>query len=364
MVAKKSGLSHELIIHPGETLYDILRDRKISQSELAKRTGVTEPHISKIVNGEKDISSSFAKKLEYALSIDASFWINLQANYDYEKAELEEENSITPYEFEILDQIKDVIKHIQKLGFIKSTRNKLCQVFEARKFFCISNLSNIDSFAINGVFRKAQSTTINIYVLYAWIKLCNTLNSNINVSSTLNIQTLKDSIPQIKSIMFSNTEDMQSELEEIFSNCGIAFNIVRHFKGAPVHGYINTNENGSLGLSLTIRYAYADIFWFTLFHEIGHILNGDVGKKGFIDYTSRFDDAEKQADLFARDTLISPIMYKKFISREDFSLESINNFAESQNIMNYIVIGRLQKEKYIDYSQYSKEKIKYKWVEN
>lgn len=66
---------------------EILEDRGMSQKELALRTGVTEAHVSSIVNCQKAISVSYAKKLEYALGIDAGFWINLQANYDKELAD-------------------------------------------------------------------------------------------------------------------------------------------------------------------------------------------------------------------------------------------------------------------------------------
>ena len=77
-----SGLSREMIIHPGETLKEILEDRNMSQFELALRAGVTPKHISTIISGEKNISVSFAKKLEYALNVEAEFWINLQTLYD------------------------------------------------------------------------------------------------------------------------------------------------------------------------------------------------------------------------------------------------------------------------------------------
>lgn len=86
MDVKTNGLYPDFIIHPGETLKEILVDREMAQRELALRTSVTEPHISKIIKGSKAISVSFAKKLEYALGIDANFWINLQANYDKEIA--------------------------------------------------------------------------------------------------------------------------------------------------------------------------------------------------------------------------------------------------------------------------------------
>lgn len=90
VMEKKIGLSRDFIIHPGETLMEFLEDRKMSQKELAIRCGVSEKHISTVPNGKKDISANFAKKLEYALGIDAIFWMNLQANYDKDIIKYEE----------------------------------------------------------------------------------------------------------------------------------------------------------------------------------------------------------------------------------------------------------------------------------
>lgn len=40
MATKKTGISRELVIHPGETIADILEDRGITQAELAVQTKV------------------------------------------------------------------------------------------------------------------------------------------------------------------------------------------------------------------------------------------------------------------------------------------------------------------------------------
>lgn len=84
------GLSNDFIIHPGETLAEVLKDKKMSQKELAIRTRMTEKYISAVINGQKNISSSFANKLEYALGIEKEFWMNLQANYEREKKDVRE----------------------------------------------------------------------------------------------------------------------------------------------------------------------------------------------------------------------------------------------------------------------------------
>ena len=72
-------------------------------------------------------------------------------------------------------------------------------------------------------------------------------------------------------------------------------------------------------------------------------------------------DKETAADLFARDRLLSPESYASFIQKGDFTFEAICSYARTQNVMPYIVIGRLQKEKYLDYHQYSNYKLRYKW---
>ncbi len=74
----------DLIIHPGETIKELLEDKGITQEELAIRTGYSAKHISEIISGKKNISTKFANALEFAFAIPKEFWINLQSNYNKE----------------------------------------------------------------------------------------------------------------------------------------------------------------------------------------------------------------------------------------------------------------------------------------
>ena len=82
MTVKKYDIPDELLIHPGETISDILDDRNMTQKELAQRANVSEVLLNDVIHGKKNISKRLAKRLEYALDIPSSFWLNLQANYD------------------------------------------------------------------------------------------------------------------------------------------------------------------------------------------------------------------------------------------------------------------------------------------
>lgn len=363
MAENTTGLSRDLIIHPGETLNDVINQRGISQSELAKRTGFSAKHISQVISGKDNISTKFARSLEYVLGIDMRFWINLQNIYNQEILEYEEANQISDEEISIYKKLKDIVSYFSKIGIMDKCLNNIpAMIIQLRKVLQVSDLTSIPNVITNSAFRASYSTNVDVYVLFAWKRLCELKSQMKEVSNSFDAEKLKRKIPDIKKSMFLPASKIENHLTELFSDCGITFNIVRHFKGAPVQGLIYKSNDGHVNLCMTIRGSFADIFWFTLFHEIAHILNEDFRDKA-IDYDFARDDTEKQADLFASNVLINSQDYQDFLKAKDFSIERIIDFAKSQHVKPYIVIGRLQKEKILDYKIYSSYKDRYSWAE-
>ena len=238
---------------------------------------------------------------------------------------------------------------------------QLVCILSLRKVLQISNITNLKEMIPTGAFRMAGNAAVNPNVLGAWIRLCQLAGNDKTISAKFEKKYTNDLIQEIKSIMCCKNAELQRDLKNVMEKYGIDFSVVKNFRGAPVHGYISQKNDGIYQMVLTIRGAFADIFWFSLFHEIGHIVNGDIGKNlKFLDYGNDYDK-ELAADLFASNMLLSPESYKAFIQRNDFSIEAICRYAESQHVMPYIVIGRLQKEKYLAYTMYSKYKLRYKW---
>lgn len=361
MAAKKIGISRDLIIHPGETIADVLENRGITQAELASRAGVSPAYVSNVIAGKKGISANFAMGLEYALGVPKSFWLNLQANYEAELLEVNEEQTITDEERKVREDLKDIVKYLRKQGKMLIGENKDESILSLRKVLQISNITNLKEMIPTGAFRMAGNAAVNPNVLGAWIRLCQLAGNDKTISAKFEKKYTNDLIQEIKSIMCCKNAELQRDLKNVMEKYGIDFSVVKNFRGAPVHGYISQKNEGIYQMVLTIRGAFADIFWFSLFHEIGHIVNGDIGKNlKFLDYGNDYDK-ELAADLFASNMLLSPESYKAFIQRNDFSIEAICRYAESQHVMPYIVIGRLQKEKYLAYTMYSKYKLRYKW---
>lgn len=360
MERKMNGLSRELIFHPGDTLREVLEDRGMSQRELALRTGFSAKHVSEVLNGIAPVSTKFASALELVLGVDAEFWLNLQNNYDIELLEYSQKETVTEAELWVLHELRDVIKYMKNVGLLPVKTAKQECVLLLRRFFAINDLTTIPNVAFSGAFRGSTSAQINIYVLFAWQRICELSADRIELTTPLDAEKLKLQLPYIKSLMFLAPNEMQKKLQCVFAECGIKFCIVKHFAGAPVQGFIEENKNGEIILCMTIRQAYADIFWFTLFHEIAHILNGDI-KRRFIDFTFTHNEEEALADKFAGEQLLREDNYQRFIQQQNFSLSSIKIFARSEKVQPFIVIGRLQKEKLLPYNVYSKEKTRYVW---
>lgn len=356
MATKLQHISpEELLIHPGETIQEVIQDRNITQKELAIRTGFTEKHISTVINGQKNISAEFAMKLEYALGIPASFWRNLQTNYDLEVVAFNEKHNISLEEKKIAKEVKDTVEILTN-NKIKSNSG-LDSVYYIRQLLGVSNLKAIST--LNSAQYRAQfveNTSENI--MYTWQYLCEKKVEN-QTDNKLDIDKLINNLDRIKNIMHEDAEKHIDLIREVLNECGILFTVEKQVKNAPINGLTVRTKKDQVMIALTIRGKYADIFWFTLFHELAHVFYKDYLKNQSI--WEKDNVIEKRADEFARDQLIDKTLYKEFTDKYDFSIESINRFAVKNNVLPTIVIGRLMKDKFLPWN-YSNHRDKYNWI--
>jgi HTH-type transcriptional regulator/antitoxin HigA len=107
-----------------------------------------------------------------------------------------------------------------------------------------------------------------------------------------------------------------------------------------------------------------DIFWFTLFHELGHVLKHLYNKKkvSFIDLENEEkNEFEIEADNFAKNTLIPDDLYNSFVS-SDLSDVNIQTFAQKIGVHQGILVGRICKDGLFDFSKASKFRRKIDFV--
>lgn len=360
MAVKINGLSLELLSHPGETLKEVLESNNMTQKELSARIGLTPKHINLIISGKADISTETAYKLEKVFSLSASFWNNLQRQYDEDKMTILEDQQISDEEKSVYDA--KVYSQIVSLGYLQRESKIERRIIQLRGFLGVSNLLYVKpAFEANALFRKSMKVATNDFALAAWMKICEIETDSISVQTNLDIEKLKSKIGEIKSLNTFDPNVIVQNLKIIFAECGIAFAVVKNIKGAPVQGFIR-KINNKVRLCVTLRYNYADIFWFTLFHEIGHLL--DTQNEFFVDFRGedKNGNVEKVADDFAKQLLIDKSTYSQFVKKGNFSRSAVQAFADENGLLPGILIGRLQHDGYLGNSQLNDMRMRYVWA--
>ena len=127
-------------VPPGMTIKEVLEDHHMTQKELAARLGLSEKHISKLINGEVPLTQDVAIRLERVLDIEASFWNGLEAAYREAILKVEYENSID----EEINFAKPFgYAKLARLGIVPETKKAAEQVNNLQKFFEVASLKHV-----------------------------------------------------------------------------------------------------------------------------------------------------------------------------------------------------------------------------
>lgn len=351
-----------MAFHPGYYLDTLREDMEISQDELAMRLGTTSKTISKLLNGHISLSKEIALKLSAMFGTSINLWLNLQKAYDEKVLEIEKQKTLDE-EIEIVKLID--YKYFEKLGLVEPTRIAKEKVANLCNYLKVSSLDILlkPDFLVN--FRSTQNleTDKNIVNSRVWLQTALNIGREIKTNE-FNKKKLIESLDEIRSMTVKDPSDFYPMLKKIFSECGVSFVILPHLKNSGINGAVKWINKDKVILAMNDRMKYADIFWFSLFHEIGHVLQQKV-KILIISNTSKEsineidEQFEIQADDFAREELIPTKEYNKFVNNYDFSKRSIINFANNINIHPCIILGRLQKDEIVNYGYLQDLKIKY-----
>lgn len=114
------------------------------------------------------------------------------------------------------------------------------------------------------------------------------------------------------------------KLSKLWASAGISLVIIPHISKTYINGATKWLSNDMAMIAISPKGGYEDIFWFTFFHELGHVLQ-----------------EKKQA---------------VFVDGEDY----INDDSERDAVNIGIIVSRLMKDGYIEYSNKSFEQLRRK----
>ncbi len=333
----------DVVFHPGETLREKLEELNVKPMEFAIRTGKPEKTISNVLNGKSSITPDMAVLFESVLKIPASFWLRKQSRYDeYRAREVRELSIKEAYDWARKFPYPQMVKH----GWVKETRRVEEKVAALFYYFNIAVIKGWEDYFFNkklsATFRISLTGTKNPYSISAWLRHGEIEAAKTKVN-TFNKDNFQERISQLRGIMQNCNDNFLDELKRCCSDIGIKLVFTPSLPNAPING-VSRWIDGSPIIQLSNRWRRYDIFWFSFFHELGHILKHPTKFVSLenVEYEEKDESKEIEADRFAVQCVFSVSEEKAFLTEcHKITRSNIVQFAKKSNTHPSIILGRL-----------------------
>ncbi len=344
----------KIAFHPGYYIKEIIDDSGLTQEDFAKRLDTTPKNLSYLIRGEQNLSIDIAMKLSRLQGTSVNYWLRLQNSYDSLIAEFKSSNELAE-ERKIFDYL-DYKYFRENFGLPNLPRQIDKQIEQVRAFLNVATLSVLAKRDLAVNFKSATEN----------LNTSSTIKSNVMVQIAIN-KALKKECPKFNKANFEKAANYALTLtkkhsefypliKKAFLEAGVILIILPNLSGSMINGA--TKKMGdNVMLMVNDRRLNSDTFWFTLFHEIGHIINGDYG----ISFEKETGEKEEAANRYAENMLIHPDKYDIFVKKNKFDLQSIIDFANKIDRDPGIILGRLQNDKKVRFDDWSLNPLRHKY---
>lgn len=351
-MASKNQYFPQSVPHPGVDLREKLEELLMGPKEFAVRTGKPEKTIVAVLNGKSSITPEMAVQFENVLHIPAHFWLNRQLQFDEYEARLERQEILK----ESLSWAKQFpLKEMIQKGWLPDTAAIEDKTAALLAFFGLSSHTAWENFyfkqQLKVVFRISLAHTKEPYALSAWLRKGELQAAELPFR-VYDENKFREALGRVKNIMAEHPADFFKQLQQTCLDAGVKVVYTSCLPKAPISGSTRWLSDNTPLIQLTGRYQRNDIFWFTFFHEAGHILLH--GKKDIflesIEYSDKDLEKEREADEFAIKWTFSREQQEEILRMSPISIDKISLFAKKINTHPAMILGRLQREKLISYS--------------
>lgn len=298
---------------PGDTILDLIDERGWTQTELARRLGYTEKHISQLINGKVPLTDEAALRLEPVLGSTAGFWLAREAKYREHCARLEATRTHAGW-INWLDELP--VKELMAAGAIPKTRNdaanKPALVDACLRFFGVASPDDWHAHygGMQLSFRRSRNEQSDIGAISAWLRLGEQQAEKVD-SPKFDKTRFEKALREIRKLTLETPEVFEPQMRQLLHEAGVLLVMVPAIPRAHVSGVARWLSPTRPLIQLSLYGKTNDKFWFTFFHEAAHILlhaNTKEDKKSvFLDDPNAghtHDPQEHEANQWAGNWLI------------------------------------------------------------
>jgi Zn-dependent peptidase ImmA (M78 family)/plasmid maintenance system antidote protein VapI len=357
-MSKPTVFSPNWASSPGNTIIDILNERNVSLEFFAKQMGSTINQVEKLVNGNIPIDFNIANQLEVNLGASAEFWVNRDNQYRESLNRIKVAQETWIKEFPIRDMIK--------LGWISQAGEVVKNCLE---FFNVSSAKEWEEKYSREIgqlaFRTSSSFSSHFGATAAWLRRGEIVTRDLKCN-TWDLNLFVETLEKLKALTKKKSpKDFLPKLIDECSKCGVAVAVVQTPTGCRASGATKFISSDRALLLLSFRYLSDDQFWFTFFHEAGHlVLHGN--KRTHIETADKSElintEEEEEANAFAAEMLIPYTLHPKLKSARG-NKRNIINIAIEAGVSPGIVVGQMQYLGLIDFKYLNAYKRRFNWDE-
>lgn len=334
----------------GSMLKDYLEFYKISQTDFADRLGISTKHMNEILSGKTNISEELMLGISLITDIDVNliFYVETKKRiYDYLNKTFDNEKEIKKYlnTFCLNEMSK------KKWITLKDSSSYTQNALDLLDYLGISSFDNINRYLNKRVlYKKKDDADIN--KIYLWIKRCDNiiLGKTISNYTSSNLPLLINELEKVRNNKFNS-----EELIEIFNKYGIYLVIEDALCSTKIRGCSLVKGNNPC-IYITKYFKDKASFYFTLYHELGHIKR-DYNKLKNKIIVNEDKSEEKEIDEYALNLMIPKDIWNSIKN----NIDNKDIICKNNNIPLCFLYSRLAYEKIISYrsKEYNihKEKI-------
>ena len=330
---------------PGDFLAEELEARHWSQSDFAQILGRPAQFVSEIIAGKKEITRESAAQIGAALDTGPEYWLNLQNSYllwnqaqnDATRKDLDDVrlrarmNELAP------------VSLLLKRGILTG-RSLTQQANELVDLFQIDHIEDTPSFLAAA--RRSNRDEEPTPTQKAWLACARKYAQNIQASEydPVGLTNLAERLSRL----VADPENFAT-LPGEFAAVGVRLVYVEAFPGSKLNGasFLLDGDTQQPVIALSGRGKRLDVVLFTLLHEVAHIVLGHVTHERLvIDEDSSDEPAEIAADEKAGQWQIPGGLPTPPAAVRRGWIESN---AQRIGIHPVVVLGRLQRDKALDY---------------
>lgn len=335
----------------------------MSLAEFARSLGETASSVDSLLRGHTELTARHAKKLEMLFGAPHTFWLAREEQYrnDLRRSKVEEEKSVS---LQWLSELP--LKDMMRFGWLQSTLTPKPTLADCLNFFGATSVTEWRT-GFNkqlglSSFRASSSFEHKPLAVAAWLRK-GEIVGEAQKCSTWDADKFLQCLGEIRPLTrLKSPLEFLPILKKICANVGVALAIVRAPTGCRASGAARFITPNKALISLSFRHLTDDHFWFTFFHEAGHLLL-HKSDKVFIDgLDGDVSNTENEANIFAKNILI-PIEFTSRLEGLGLSPKEILRFAKDIGISPGIVIGQMQNGGRIRHDHLNAYKQRYTWQE-